>query len=211
MTDAKQPRAYRSDTRQARARATRERITTSARRLFRQDGYAATSIEAIARAAGVATPTVYAAFRSKRGILLALLGLIEQDAYVSAMSAEIAEAAGDPDVQLGLLTAFHRRLFERGADLFQIVRDAGSAETDIAELWTEGEGRRRAGEAAIVHGWAEGGVLRPGLSEGEALDVLWSMTGPDFYRLLVWDCGWSPARYESWLVAAVGELLLRPA
>ena len=48
------------------------RMLEVARRLFAERDYAETTIEAIARAADVAVPTVYAAFQSKRGVLSAL-------------------------------------------------------------------------------------------------------------------------------------------
>ena len=55
------------------AASTRLRSAEVARGLFAKRGYAETTIEAIANGAGVAVPTVYAAFQSKRGVLGALL------------------------------------------------------------------------------------------------------------------------------------------
>ncbi len=52
-----------------RALATRRRMLTSARDLFVQQGYAATTVEQIAGDAGVAVQTVYYTFRTK-GLLL---------------------------------------------------------------------------------------------------------------------------------------------
>ena len=61
----KPPSTYR----QRQAQATRDLIADTARRLFAADGYGATSMEAIAREAGIAVRTVYAAFGAKREIL----------------------------------------------------------------------------------------------------------------------------------------------
>ena len=58
-----------SSYRQEQAAATRDRIAEAARRLFADQGYGSTSIEAIAAEAGVAVRTVYAAFGAKREIL----------------------------------------------------------------------------------------------------------------------------------------------
>ena len=52
--------------RQEQAEATRVRIAEAARRLFAANGYGATSIDAIAKDAGVATRTIYSAFGTKR-------------------------------------------------------------------------------------------------------------------------------------------------
>src|ERR1700730_12204147 len=55
--------------------ATRRRIRDAARRLFVERGYVATTIEAIAGEAGVAVPTVYLAFGTKRALLAELLDI----------------------------------------------------------------------------------------------------------------------------------------
>ncbi len=65
-------RTYDSPRRRAQAEATRDLILAAAQKLFEQDGFAATSVAAIAKDAGVATKTVYLAFETKAGILRAL-------------------------------------------------------------------------------------------------------------------------------------------
>ena len=61
--------------RRPKAQATRRRIRDAARRLFVERGYVATTIEAIAGEAGVAVPTVYLAFGTKRALLAELLDI----------------------------------------------------------------------------------------------------------------------------------------
>src|SRR5919202_6428907 len=68
-------RRYHPPQRQQQAQATRRQIVEAAGRLFSQHGYFGTSIGAIAQGAGVAEPTVYATFGSKRAILAALIDL----------------------------------------------------------------------------------------------------------------------------------------
>src|SRR5215831_20320428 len=65
-------RAYNSPRRRQQADATRREILDAARRLFEQQGYAATTMGAIASEAGVALKTVYVAFETKSGVLRAL-------------------------------------------------------------------------------------------------------------------------------------------
>ena len=69
----KKIRTYYSLVRQRQADETRTRIAEAARKLILGQGYGAATIEAIAREAGVATPTVYAVFGSKRNILAELI------------------------------------------------------------------------------------------------------------------------------------------
>ena len=68
----KAKRRYDSPRRREQAAATRREILGAAQRLFEQDGFAATTMAAIADEAGVALKTVYIAFATKSGVLRAL-------------------------------------------------------------------------------------------------------------------------------------------
>ena len=204
-------RPYNSAKRRESAQQTRLRIAQSGRALFVQLGYGATSIEAIANHAGVAVPTFYAIYGSKRALLFALLDAADAQADVIALEDSLRGAAVTPGRQLSLVVSFSRRLYQQSADLIEVARSAGSMEPDLAALWTEGEQRRLRGVAPIVHSWAAAGALRKPLSERDALDILWSLMGPDNYRLFVTERGWSPEKYEKWLTATLKTLLLRKA
>src|SRR5690349_21122557 len=65
-------RTYDSRRRQEQAAATRQDILDAAQRRFERDGYAATTMAAIAAEARVALKTVYVAFETKSGLLRAL-------------------------------------------------------------------------------------------------------------------------------------------
>jgi len=204
-------RPYNSAKRRQSAERTRLRIAQSGRALFAQLGYQATSIEAIANHAGVAVPTFYATYGSKRALLFALLDAADALANVVALQDSIREAAAAPRRQLSLLVSFSRRFYQQSADLIEVARSAGTMEPDLAALWVEGEQRRLRGLAPIVRSWAAAGVLRKPLSERDALDILWSLMGADNYRLFVAERGWPPQRYEKWLAATLKTLLLRKA
>ena len=79
-------RRYHSEVRAAAAVGTRAAITAAARRLFASRGYTATPIDRIAREAGVAVPTVYAAFGTKGAILESVLDTMEHEADVGALT-----------------------------------------------------------------------------------------------------------------------------
>ncbi len=204
-------RPYDSARRRLSAEQTRLRIAQSGRTLFAQLGYGATSIEAIANHAGIAVPTFYATYGSKRALLFALLDAADAQANVVALQDSLRGAAAAPGRQLSLMVSFTRRLYQQSEDLIEVARSAGSIEPDLAALWAEGEQRRLRGVAPIVHSWAAAGALRQPLSEGDALDILWSLMGVDNYRLFVTERGWPPERYEKWLTATLKTLLLRKA
>src|SRR3954454_17720791 len=71
----KPKRRYDSPRRREQAAATRREILTAAQRLFERDGYAATTMAAVAAEARVALKTVYVAFETKSGVLRALWNL----------------------------------------------------------------------------------------------------------------------------------------
>jgi AcrR family transcriptional regulator len=202
-------RAYDSTKRRASAEQTRLRIAQSGRVLFAQLGYGATSIEAIANHAGVAVPTFYATYGSKRALLFAMLDAADAQANVIALQDSLRDAARAPVRQLSLIASFNRRIYQQSVDLIEVARGAGSMEPDLAALWAEGEQRRLRGLTPIVRSWAAAGVLRHPLSERDALDILWSLLGPDNYRLFVTERGWQPERYEKWLKATLKTLLFR--
>ncbi len=203
-------RSYRTLHRQRQAQATRERITTSARRLFAQHGFATTTIEGIAHDADVAVQTVYATFGSKRGILLALLDVMETEGATAQQRDQRAINEGDVALQIRQWAVSARRFFERGADLIDIAWKAGLADPDLLSAWREGERRRREVVEARVKSWVTAGVLCPGLSEREAVDVMWVLLGPELFRLFVSECQWSGDRYEAWLISELEALVQCP-
>ena len=190
-------RRYHSPKRERQVQQTREQIVEAARRLFASDGFANTTVESIAREAGVSVQTVYASVGSKRGIVLALLDWMEVEGGNEELRREL-EASKDPRRQLRAIVRFNRQLFERGQDVLKVVMVA-RADPDVGAFGREGEVRRREGQAVWVREWAEAGVLRPNLDEGEAADILWALTGPELYWLFVVDCGWPGSRFETWL------------
>src|SRR3982074_172775 len=72
----KTKRRYDSPRRRDQAAATRREILEAAQPLFERQGYAATTMAAIASEAGVALKTVYVAFETKSGLLRALWNLL---------------------------------------------------------------------------------------------------------------------------------------
>jgi AcrR family transcriptional regulator len=89
-------------TREQQKQARREAIFRAAARLFSERGYAATTVEDIARAAGITVPTFYAYVPSKADLIVALY---ENDrALIDARKqAIIARPQRDPALAVGAL------------------------------------------------------------------------------------------------------------
>lgn len=73
----------------------RKRILSGAREHFRERGYEATSIENIAEAAEVSAVTIYNHYRTKGGVLLALVTESDQ-LLIEKIAALMAHPPGDP-------------------------------------------------------------------------------------------------------------------
>jgi AcrR family transcriptional regulator len=187
-------RSYRSPRRQQQAQRTRQTILTAARRLFVSHGYGTTTIEAIAVSAGVSVQTVYATFGNKRQMLVALLDHMAADADLPRLERELAAAAGDTPRQLRELLAFTGRFYASGGDLIDLARTVSGVEPDLAAMWTTGEDRRYRAHAALIDQWVHAGRLPAGSAAREAHDLLWALTGPDVFRLLVVERHWSQKR-----------------
>jgi len=213
MADGVKTRRYESPRRREQAAATRRAILEAAQALFERDGYAATTIAAVAREAGVATKTVYLAFETKSGLLRALWHLLlrgdEDDvpigerAWYRAMLDE-----PDPARRLAIGARGARRVKERAGGLLRVIRTAALVDADAAALWARIESDFHANQGAIVETVHRDGALRRGLGVARATDILWTLNHPDVWHLLVVERGWSPAAWERWFLATVREQLL---
>lgn len=207
--DVKLPRSYVSPQRTEGANATRQRLLAAAETLFAERGFAATTMGAIASAAGVSPATVYLHFPSKAAVVAALADAITA---ASDLSVEHVEQEPDPVTQIRIGAAILRRLNERSWLVAEVLRGAQGGEQGLAETWVTWQQRHleaiRRGITAL-HGE---GALREGLTLDEAVDVFYALAGTDVYRALVRERGWSPERYEAWLFhLGCTELLGNPS
>ena len=209
----KRTRRYESPRRRAQAEATRAQILESAGTLFERQGYAATTMAAVATDAGVALKTVYVAFETKSGLLRALwhLRLRGDQEELAVQDRDWHHAVLDePDAVRKLrLTARNSRVVkERVGALFDVIRGAATADPEVAGLWSRIEAEFHGVQRAIVESIAATRALRRGLHVDRAADVLWTLNHPDVWRLLVRECGWMPEEWERWLGdTAISQLL----
>jgi AcrR family transcriptional regulator len=213
MAERVKTRRYESPRRREQAAATRRQILAAAQRLFERQGYAATTMAAIAAEAGVALKTVYVAFETKSGLLRALWHLLlrgdEEDAPVGERRwyRDVLEEP-DPERQLRLMARNSRAVKERAGALMGVIRSAASADPDAAELWARIQADFHDNQRAIVETLHARKALRRGLTVARAADVLWTLNHPDLWLLLVGERGWTPAEWERWFAEAVRSQLL---
>ena len=209
----KHTRRYESPHRREQATATRRQILESAQRLFEQQGYAATTMAAIAAEAGVALKTVYVAFETKSGVLRALWHLLlrgadddvavqDRDWYREVL------AEPDPERRLRLNARNSRVVKQRAAAVMEVIRTAAPLDVDIDALWSRIQSEFYENQRAVVQGLAEQRALLPGLDVARATDILWTLNHPDVWQLLTRSRGWAAADYERWLGDTACEQLL---
>jgi AcrR family transcriptional regulator len=207
-------RNYNSPRRREQAAATRRVILDAAQRLFERDGYASTSMAAVAAEAGVALKTVYVAFETKAGLLRALWHRLlrgDDDEIPVGEQAWYQEVIAEPDPELQLrLNARNSRIVKvRAGALMEVIRGAAAADPEIGGLWKRIQAEFHANQGAIVEILHAKDALKPGLDVATATDILWAINHPSLYQLLVGDRGWTPERYEGWLADALCSELLR--
>jgi AcrR family transcriptional regulator len=202
-------RPYKSLVRQRQADDTRRRIVEAARQLLQREGYAGMTIEAIAQRAEVSAQSVYAIFRSKTGILIALLdrsmfGLEYEEVVRQALG------ASDPETRLRLAAGVARQIRGSQSAAFDLLRGAGVVAPELAKLERQRERLRYEEEEGMIIFLRDAGRLRPGLNHKTARDIFWMLTGGDVYRMLVRERGWSPQKYQDWLADTLVLSLLSP-
>lgn len=195
------------------ARRTRRAITEAATGLFVRDGYAATTIAAIADEAGVAVQTVYAVFGNKPAIMAEVVdqSIAGDDAPVvvnaRAWMRDVWEAPTGEE-RLRAYAGAVLRIMQGAADVLIALDQAASADPELRALATTTEDRRRAGAAAVIDSVRSVTPLRAGLGRTEAVDVLWLLNSPMVFQHLTGRAKWSAQRYERWLADTLCRELL---
>lgn len=206
-------RSYESPERRASAARTRHDVLAAARKLFVAKGFSGTTMAAVAKAAGVAPDTIYETIGAKPVLFRELIetALSGTDEVTPALERDYVkeiEAEQDAGARIDRYAKAVASIQPRLAPLLNVLRDAGGAEPGLRRLWRELSERRAANMRLFTQGLARVGGLREGLSVEEAADIVWSMNSAEFYELLVTQRGWSPERFERFLVQAWRRLLL---
>ncbi|MGB8385721.1 MAG: helix-turn-helix domain-containing protein, partial [Dermatophilaceae bacterium] len=202
------PRPYRSQLRETQARATRRSIVEAATRLFLERGYAATTIDAVAEAAGVSRRTVFQSAGGKAQLLKlawdwSLVGDDEPVPMAERPMIKRISAQTDPEAAIALWAKVQTEVAGRAAAIAHVLEAAADVDSEAAELLALSESQSRYGAAAFAGFLGSIGGLRPGLSEEEATDIGWVHLSFTAYRRLVGARGWSPERFERWLARSL--------
>lgn len=217
MSETRQNRRYHSPQRQRQAELTRRKVLEAARRLFASQGYAVTTLPAIAREAEVSPATVTAVFGTKSRLLDDLVHLVvrgdtDELPLTERSWWQVMLSESDPRRLLAMFAANGRRIHERSADIAAIMQGAAAADPEIAAKLRQLADGRRADARTVALALAEKQALATDMTIEKATDVLWALGSHDLYRMLVVEQHWAPEEYERWLAESLIHSLvdLRP-
>lgn len=208
-------RQYDNSRRQAQTDETRRRIIDSARALFLEHGYALTSVEAAADAAGVAPATVYRLFGSKRELLKAIIDVSSGGDDLPIPFHERPQVVAllqEPD-PVRYLERFARIISETSARLdpiYGVVEAAAAVDADSAELLALMRDQRFVGHGRVARGLADREALPKRMSVSQAHDAIFAICSPELRRVVLSQRGWPRRRYERWLIDLLKAAVLRP-
>jgi hypothetical protein len=114
----------------------------------------------------------------------------------------------DPRAQLRLNARNSREVKQRAGAIMEVIQGAAPGDAEIWELWRRIQTEFHANQRAVVASIQEKEALRPDMDLDTATDVLWTLNHPSVYQLLVGERGWSPERYEQWLIAMLDSQLI---
>lgn len=201
-------RTYRSETRDAQAANTRLHILRAAKELFQSEGFDQVTIQSLALAAEVSMPTIYALFKSKRGVLQALI----DEALPSEQRAELVDFSmqeKSPEKRLSITAKLSRQIYDAEREVMDFLRGAAVVAPELKELEQERENRRYERQEEYVKKMMKEKVLAQGLTLQKAREILWTLTGRDLYRMLVIEKKWTSDEYETWLSELLVKSLLK--
>lgn len=217
MADAVNRRRYDATTRrrlaQQQRQHSREKVVTAAAALFAQNGYTATTIDAIASAAGVAVQTVYAAVGGKPALIQAVVSraIAGDDSRSPLLDREWLirlRRETSPRLQVQILADEQTAIAPRIVPVWLALRAAAGTDPEAAQAWQQSMAIKYETQLAMVRAIRRAD-LKPGLTYPQAADLLWTLASPETYDLLVLQRGWPAGRFTRWLTQALAASLLR--
>jgi AcrR family transcriptional regulator len=199
-------RRYSSARRAQQAAQTRADVLLAAVRLFGRNGWAGTTLTAIAAEAGVAVETIYTGFSSKKALLRAAMDVAIVGDAEPVPWLEREEIRRLRQLPLDERAAAGMRLVgqmysDRVTGVWSAMLEAAAGDKEVAAWCAEIE----KGRYETVREFCEIIFQRP-VSE-QALDALWILTSPDAYIKLATQRGWSRGMWENTMTEVFRRLI----
>jgi AcrR family transcriptional regulator len=202
--------------RQAQVAHTEQRILAAATELFLESGYLATTLEAVARRARLATRTVYLRFGTKAALFkrvvdVAIVGDTEPVDVLGRDWVRAALTAPTAAERIAASAAAGRQIMQRTGALFAVAQQAAAVEPLIAGFWQQGREQSRRVHALFWTRMAEDGLLDPAVDLAWLIDTTGILAAAETYLLVTRMVGWDLDAYERWLARTLSQLMASPA
>jgi AcrR family transcriptional regulator len=195
---------------------TENRIVTAAHELFVRNGYLATSLAAVADAAGLGHRTVYVRFGTKAALLKRVMdvAIVGDTAPVDLAGQEwhrAVHSAATLDERVDLMAAGTAELMARVADVMAVAVQAAASEPLIADALAAARAATRDAVFRFFHGLREDGLIAADVDLDWLSATASLLAHPQTYLLGRETLDWSIHAYREWrrttwrrLIAAAG-------
>jgi AcrR family transcriptional regulator len=186
--------------RQERSRATEARIVSAATELFLRDGYAATTMAAIAAGAEVSVQGLYLRFAGKLDILaaaldVAIVGDTQPVPLLDRPWFGRLRVMGDGPAAVRLFVRQVASILVRSRPLYAVLVLAGD---EARELLAANKAQRHDGVLAVAQVLAAKQGFTTSLDARAAADLLYALLSEEQYGLLVGERGWTATAWRAW-------------
>ena len=175
-------------------------MLTAAYELFCSTGYRATTMDAIAERASVAVQTLYFTFHTKDELFQAVheRTVLGDEGVPPALQPWYRAAVASDDVRAAVrhlcrgVLSISRRVAPMIPAFHAVVADPAG------EVWERSQRLRHDGMIELIAVLTKKAPLRAGITKGRAADVLYHLLGPDLYRTMVLERGWTERQLANW-------------
>lgn len=169
---------------------------------------ASVPMERIAEQARLSRRAVYLHFESRPALLVALVDHVDETGSLPERSERVWRAASGTDA-LHEFVALNARYNREIAAIARALDEARERDEAARAAWEDRMAGRLAACRRLARWLADDGVLADGWTVDTVADLVWAFTNVPAWRDLVVERGWSPARFEHHVTAALRGGLLR--
>jgi AcrR family transcriptional regulator len=188
-------------------------VTGAAQRLFLRDGFAATTIAAIAAEAEVSAETIYKAFGGKPGLVRAICDQAlagEGPVPAEARSDDLQASEPDPRTIIRGWGKLSAEIAPRVSPILLLLRAAALTDPQMADLRAEIDDSRLGRMTRNARHLHQAGHLRADMTAEHAGEIMWTYSSPELYELLALGRHWPPEQYGAFIAEAMIAALLPP-
>lgn len=207
------PRSYQSELRRQQAQATRDRIVSTAAKLFATEGYARTTLAKIAAGAGVSAETVQAQGLKAALLIAAIeytaLGAVGEDDIFNLEVGRRILATDDFDEAVDLVIDAQIDVHQRSADLAAALIGGANADPELDRYLGDLIASINKQFFRVLEHFASRGWLRTDVPFDELVETAAVLGSIESFLRMIQRDGWSVEAYRAWCRRMLLETVFR--